>query len=177
MFDFLLCFMKAVLTALSKEDVRVYSISFNNNRYAEVLIETGESNPPALEFYIHPDVSDRIAVDVNIYSSSEKTAKLIFKSDMQLDEMVLVFMAFINVNKLKPPITAPVQESDKNLFSIKKSYFYVKRCNRCNERYFKNEIGVDNFQHLSDNENITIYTGDPKENIAEIVSVCESCSK
>ena len=164
--------MKAILGALANENVRVYSISFNNNEYAEVLIETGECNPPALEFYIHPDVPDRIGVDINIYSNSEKTAKLLFKSDMNLDEMVSVFMAFINVNKLKPSITAPVQESDKNLFSIKKSYFYVKRCSKCNERYFKNEISADNFQHLAGNENITIYTDDPKEAIAEIISVC-----
>ena len=177
MFDFLLCFMKAVLSALANENVRVYSISFNNNQYAEVLIEAGEAEGPALEFYVHPDTPDRIGVDVHLYDGSGKTAKLIFKSDMHLDEMVSVFMAFINVNKLKPPITAPVQESDKNLFSIKKSYFYVKRCRQCKERYFKNEIGKDNFEHLSGNENIVIYTADPKEYFAEIMSVCESCSK
>lgn len=173
MFENLLNFINSILQALSGQGVKICSINFTSKEYAEVIIDTAEEQQPALEFYTYSGDISRIGVTVNVYRDSVKRAQLTFKSDMLPTEVASIFMKFINIDKLKPIVESFEEEA---LF-IKKKYFYVKRCNKCNDRYFKNEIGKDNFEHLSSNENITIYINDPKENIAEIVSVCESCSK
>lgn len=52
------------------------------------------------------------------------------------------------------------------------TYHYCKRCKVCKARYFNNEISKQQFEMLSENENISISV-EGNKHIAEISSVCE----